>query len=966
MTGTHSEHIPKILEITRGVSGLIVREKNPAQLAKRICELIVQSGHYPVSWMSLLGDSSEVTILEGSGMGGEFQRFINFVKKGNKPYCVHKVLTERDVIVVSEIEKTCGDCPLSLKNISRNMMCVSVMHGDKILGVLAVVITPGNEVSSQEKELFRNIADDIGFALNEIRIARKPGKTEYKQLDIEEKFQRFLNATSDVLYSFDPSSNKYDFIASSFTLLTGYAADEIKAGALGIPREIIHPDDVDRILREVDDVIIRGQGLGPAIFEYRILRKDGAVIWILDRKDIETTADGRICAVNGSIHEITKRKIAEEALSKRDNIFELIRFTAQQSWKTDELDLCVEAALARIGITMEVSRVYIYENHTGAHGAHLTSQRFEWIAQGIKPKAENFTVDNFRWYSGGLRRWHDRLASGRSVYGIADQLPESEKQILQQQDVKSVAAAPIFVGQKWWGFIGLDECGYKRKWSPVEIDTLQVVGGILGSIIERKKAEQALRKSERQYRLLAENLMDVIFTMDMNLNYTYISSSITNMTGYGVEEIKQMPLSETLVPDSYNLVMGTFKEEMDAEQQNNRNLFRARTLVLEEYCKDGSTVWVEVKLSFIRDRNGVPTGILGVSRDISERKKARAALHEREHYYRSLLNNMQEDILVLDKDFRIIDVNDSFLTKTGNKRREVTGLHCFKVSHGYNQSCDQNGNECPLQEVFRNGEPRNCIHKFQISDDKVDWTDVLLSPLKNEHGDVMYVIESVRDISALVRAQEALKTSEGQLKSIVENSLEGIYITQDRVLKFCNQQFANMYAYDSPQDAIGRNIMDFVSPESQALVNREIKARERKQKQVSHYYFKARRADDSRFEVETLGSAIMFDGKPALQGFMRDMSEHRSLEAQLRQSQKMEAVGRLAGGVAHDFNNLLTAIIGNADMALMSLDPNDPMCSDIGEIHQAAQRASDLTRQLLAFSRKQTLEPRVLNLNSII
>jgi len=165
----------------------------------------------------------------------------------------------------------------------------------------------------------------------------------------------------------------------------------------------------------------------------------------------------------------------------------------------------------------------------------------------------------------------------------------------------------------------------------------------LSKIITRSKiAEEALRESEQKYRLLAENVSDVIWTMDTNLRFTYTSPSVKRMRGYSAEEAMNQTLEETLTPDSLHIAMQAFEEEIAMERSGQEDLLTPRNLELELVCKDGSTIWTEAKITFLRDPDGRPVRILGVTRDISERKQAEEALKKREHELEVKSNYLEE------------------------------------------------------------------------------------------------------------------------------------------------------------------------------------------------------------------------------------------------------------------------------------------------------------------------------------
>jgi diguanylate cyclase (GGDEF)-like protein/PAS domain S-box-containing protein len=184
---------------------------------------------------------------------------------------------------------------------------------------------------------------------------------------------------------------------------------------------------------------------------------------------------------------------------------------------------------------------------------------------------------------------------------------------------------------------------------------------------------EALQESERRYRLLAENATDIIWTMDMNLRLTYESPSVTRIRGYTPEEAMAQTMEETLTPASLEVARKALVEELAIEKMEQRDFSRSRTLELEHTCKGGSTVWLEVTTSFLRDEDGRAVRLLGASRDITERKRAEEALRQTRDYLEKLIDYANAPIIVWDPSFTITRFNDAFERLTGRPANQVIG-----------------------------------------------------------------------------------------------------------------------------------------------------------------------------------------------------------------------------------------------------------------------------------------------------
>jgi PAS domain S-box-containing protein len=217
------------------------------------------------------------------------------------------------------------------------------------------------------------------------------------------------------------------------------------------------------------------------------------------------------------------------------------------------------------------------------------------------------------------------------------------------------------------------------------------------------------------------------------------------------------------------------------------------------------------------------------------------------------------------------------------------------------------------------------------------------------------------------QAEEALRESEAQYRSLIENSNDAIYLLANKKFEIINRRFSELFLV-TPEEvrAPDFNFMQMVAPRSRPLVEERSRMADRGEEPPARYEFTALRNDGKEIELEASVSRIRYRGGRATQGILRDITDRKKLETQLRQAQKMEAIGTLAGGIAHDFNNILMAMLGYTDMARYQIPDEGPARANLDEVLKAGRRAKDLVLQILAFSRQVEQERKPIEIHPII
>ncbi|MFN8487950.1 MAG: PAS domain S-box protein [Caldilineaceae bacterium] len=489
---------------------------------------------------------------------------------------------------------------------------------------------------------------------------------------------------------------------------------------------------------------------------------------------------------------------------------------------------------------------------------------------------------------------------------------------------------------------------------PVEVRIRPIVAeeqtlgvALVRDITERKRTQAALTL----FRSLTDHIQDSIEIIEPQTGrYLDVNEQTCLAHGYTREEY----LSLTVMDIDPIVQSASWENSGGMEPWVGAHVFES-----QHRRKDGSHFPVEVKANYIRlDRDY----IVCVVRDITERKQVEAALKESEARYRTLFDDNPSMYFTLEADGAVSSVNRFGAEQLGYTISELIGASVLNVFYPEDKAAAQQAvQKCLAQpdQTFRWS-----LRKVR-KDGSMLWVEETARAIRRADGSLVVLIVC-EDITERKRAEQALVESHSLLKAVFEGTSDAVYVKDlaGRYLMI-NTAGADLLG-KTVEDVIGKDDQAFFTPETaQQIMDRDHMVIETTTPQLFEETLTT--AGTTRIYLTSKGVYRDAQGKViGLIGTSRDVTEQKRLEEQLRQAQKMEAVGRLAGGVAHDFNNLLTVINGYSQLSVRRLSANDPNRRLIGEIQKAGERAANLTNQLLAFSRKQVLQPEVISLNPLL
>ncbi len=418
------------------------------------------------------------------------------------------------------------------------------------------------------------------------------------------RLQTIIDAEPECVKVLDLDGNLVDMNPAGLKMIEADSLDQVRGQSI-LP--LIVPENQESYQSMLYHVL-EGH---PEILVFEITGLKGTHRWLETHSVPLYNAQNEITGVLGVTRDITERKLAQDALSRRDAILNAIGLSANLLLKTSSWTEVVNEVLERIGTATQVSRVYLFENHVATDGTLLTSHRFEWVAEGIKPQTYEKDLQDLPWIAGGMGRWIAVMSKNQPIYGLIRTFPESERVILEKHDMKSLLALPIFIDKEWWGFIGLDDCVREREWTGQEISALRVAASTLGFSIKRERSEKAIKESEEKFRTLFEDSRDAIYFSSEDGLLIDFNHSMEKLLSYSRQEL---------------LAIST--EKLYA-RKNDRQLFKqmiesqgyVKDYEMSLRKKDGTIIDCLVTSSVRRNSAGNIIGYQGIIRDITTHKR---------------------------------------------------------------------------------------------------------------------------------------------------------------------------------------------------------------------------------------------------------------------------------------------------------------------------------------------------------
>jgi PAS domain S-box-containing protein len=705
------------------------------------------------------------------------------------------------------------------------------------------------------------------------------------------------------------------YVSPHYERLLGFTPDERLADP-GMWLRQLHPDDRDRVQAESLRTNATGE---PFECEYRMITKDGRVVWLRDHAILVGGEDGGPAVWQGVLVDVTSTTLAEQALSRRDVILEATGFAAGRFLNAPSWTDVIDVVLDHLGVAAGASRAYVFQNEPRA-GAGLTlSGRFEWTAEGVASTIAAPYNQGFP-YASGFDRWERVLEAGGVIHGATRTFPEEERRdLLDVQGILSIVVMPITVDDEWWGFIGFDHCAEEHLWHQAEIDALTVAANTLGAAIGRERAERRISETETRYRSLVEQIPAITYIAEPGTGRTiYISPQLETVLGYAREDMKPELYWSTIHPDD--------RERVLAEDERTNRTGEPYRVQYRQRAKDGRWIWMRDEALLVKDERGHPLYWQGVRFDITAQKETEQQVREAEERYRTLIETVPAVTYIdtVEEPVQSVFVSPQIRSMLGFTPEEWVGDPDLWWDH-LDPAFLPAAREAVTQHA--SGEPFDVEYRFRAKDGTWRWIRDQALVVTDDDGTPRFSQGVMTDITDEKLADEQLRDAEQRFRAIVEHIPAVVYLDPlewPAETLYVSPELERMLGIDAEEWSRDVDSWEHaIHPEDREdIVRGYLEFLEREGQWSREYRFVARngRTVWVRDEASILRDE---DGRPSfVQGVWFDITERKLAEDALRESEgrEREAAERLRAldemkntflaAVSHELRSPLTSILG--------------------------------------------------------
>jgi PAS domain S-box-containing protein len=814
----------------------------------------------------------------------------------------------------------------------------------------------------------------------------------------EEQLRAMFDLVSIGMAQADPRTGQWLRVNQKMCAITGYSAAELLR--MRVP-EITHPDDRQKDWEKFQQVV-RGEAPDYRL-EKRYLRKDGAVAWVNVNMTVIRDAAGQPVRTLAVIEDITERKQAEQRVRELNLVLRatgainalMVRERDPKRLLAEACKILVETRgyqLAWIGQVEPGSKRVVPQGRAGKDAGYLDAANITW----------DETPTGHGPIGTAIRTGQPRVCQDTAT----DPRFAPWKEAAMARKFASVAALPLIAGSRVLGAVAV----YSERTGAFNAEELALLKELAADLAfalqsteyeqERKRAETALRESGQFNQQIVASAQEGIIVYGRDMKYQVWNSFMEQLTGLPANKVLGKHPDELFPILREAGVLASIKKSLNGE---------LASLVDFHYegLPSGKSGWLCDTTGPLRNAAGEIIGVIGIVRDITERKRSEL----RTAAFANLGQRLSAAKTAKEAGTIIMDVADNlfgwdcclFHLYSAHENR-LSNVLCMDLINGRRTECKPPGFPRPPTELARrvieqggqlilrdqpDSMPVEAIH---FGDTSRPSASIIYVPIRygtetvgvlsiQSYTPGAYDAYSLETLQALadhcggaldrLRMEDGWKNTQHRLRHLLAQSPAVIYSLKtdgktteptwvsdnvERLLGYASNECYgphSLFGQLHPQDRQGA-----IDGLAQLFANKQIVRDYRIQHKNGEYRWLR---DEQRLVCDAEGAPV------EIVGSWVDITERKSLEEQLRQSQKMEAVGQLAGGVAHDFNNMLAVIRGNAELLLMDEAQYTAETKEgLEHVVEASERAANLTRQLLTFSRKQVMQPQPLALNGVI